>query len=258
MTENKSSATEKQSILFSTDSRILTFCIMTPENPEKPSESSENKRLNEKFVKEISQYGFQYMKITGINTENGGNFYLFLNASFENVSFCADHFAPDFIFGARKDLRSDFTIAYYKRNKIGKYCKAASDGIIYTKFIKQRGSLYELLEDFDKQMVEYLVEKEKGYNRLLYETVFEQKKFTGRHILSARHFHLFETKKHREQMEKENAYMQTEEYKEKQREFDEKLKALREKNRKFEESRRQEAMEKRKNRTTPKSGKEEK
>ena len=116
--------------------------------------------------------------------------------------------------------------------------------------------MYELIEDFDKHMAEYLVEKEKGYNRLLYETVFEQKKFTGRHILSARHFHLFETKKHREQMEKENAYMQTEEYKEKQREFDEKLKALREKNRKFEESRMREAMEKRKNRTVPKSKKE--
>ncbi|MBP5201500.1 hypothetical protein J6253_02050 [bacterium] len=59
-------------------------------------------------------------------------------------------------------------------------------------------------------------------------------------------------------MEKENAYMQTEEYKEKQREFDEKLKALREKNRKFEESRRQEAMEKRKYKTVPKTRKEEK
>ena len=52
--------------------------------------------------------------------------------------------------------------------------------------------------------------------------------------------------------------MQTEEYKEKQREFDEKLKALREKNRKFEESRRQEAMEKRKYKTVPKTRKEEK
>jgi len=258
MTENKSSATEKQSILFSTDSRILTFCIMTPENPEKPSDSCENKRLREKFVEEIGHNGFKIMKITGINTENGGNFYLFLNASFENVSFCADHFAPDFIFGVRKDLKSDFSLAYYKRNRIGKYCKAASGGIIYTKFIKQRGSLYELLEDFDRQMAERLVEKEKGYNRLLYETVFEQKKFTGRHILAARHFHLFETKEHRAQMEKENAYLESEEYKEKQREFDEKLKALREKNRKFEESRRQEAMEKRKNRTAPKSEKEEK
>ena len=255
MTEN-SATTEKQSILFSTDSRILTFCIMTPENPEKPSESSENKRLNEKFVKEISQYGFQYAKMTDTGLKNAQNFYLFLNASFENASFCADRFAPDFIFGVRKKLTSDFTLAYYRRNRIGKYCKADSGGIIYAKFIKQRGSLYELLEDFDKHLAERLVEKEKGYNRLLYETVFEQKKFTGQHILAARHFHLFETKEHRERMEKENAYMQTEEYKEKQREFNEKLKALREKNRKFEESRRQEAMEKRKNRTAPKSKKE--
>lgn len=249
MTENNtlnSVNTEKHSILFSTDSRILTFCIMTPENPEKPSDSSENKRLREKFMEEIAHNGFKIMEITGINSENGGNFYLFLNASFENASFCADRFAPDFIFGARKDLKSDFTLAYYRRNKIGKYCKADSGGIIYAKFIKQRGSLYELLENFDKHLDERLVEKEKGYNKLLYETVFEQKKFTGQHILAARHFHLFETKEHRERMEKENAYMQTDEYKAEQREFEEKLKALREKNRKYEEERRRLAEEKRK------------
>ena len=256
MTEN-SATTEKQSILFSTDSRILTFCIMTPENPEKPSDSCENKRLKEKFVEEIGHNGFKIMKITGINTENGGNFYLFLNASFENASFCADRFAPDFIFGVRKDLKSDFTIAYYKRNRIGKYCKADSGGIIFEEFFENPRFVYQLLEGFEKHMAETLVEKEKGYNRLLYETVFEQKKFTGQHILAARHFHLFETKEHRERMEKENAYMQTEEYKAEQREFNEKLKALREKNRKFEESRMREAMEKRKNRTAPKSKKEE-
>ncbi len=250
--------TEKQSILFNTDSRILTFCIMMPENPEKPSESSENKRLNEKFVKEISQYGFPYAEMTDPGLKNTKNFYLFLNASFENVSFCADHFAPDFIFGVRKNLTSDFTIAYYKRNRIGKYCKADSGGIIFEEFFENPRFVYQLLEGFEEHMAETLVEKEKGYNKLLYETVFEQKKFTGQHILSARHFHLFETKKHREQMEKENAYMQTEEYKEKQREFDEKLKVLREKNRKFEESRRREAMEKRKYKTAPKSEKEEK
>jgi hypothetical protein len=256
MTKN-SITNEKHLFLFSTDSRILTFCIMTPENPEKPSESSENKRLREKFVKEISQYGFQYAEMTDPGLKNTKNFYLFLNASFENVSFCADHFAPDFIFGVRKNLTSDFTVAYYKRNRIGKYCKADSGGIIFEEFFENPRFVYQLLEGFEKHMAETLVEKEKGYNRLLYETVFEQKKFTGQHILAARHFHLFETKEHRERMEKENAYMQTEEYKEKQREFDEKLKALREKNRKFEESRRREAMEKRKYKTAPKSKKEE-
>lgn len=237
--------TEKQSILFSTDSRILTFCIMTPENPEKPSDSCENKRLREKFVKEISQYGFHYAEMTDTGLKNTKNFYLFLNASFENVSFCADHFAPDFIFGVRKDLKSDFSIAYYKRNRIGKYYKADSGGTVFAGFFTNKELVYEHLERFDKYLCGILVEKDEDYDKQLYEQVFV-KKFTGRHRLENRHFHLYETKEHREKMEKENAYMQTDEYKAEQREFEEKLKALREKNRKYEEERRRLAEEKRK------------
>lgn len=237
--------TEKHSLLFSTDSRILTFCIMTPENPEKPSDSSENKRLREKFVKEISQYGFQYAEMTDTGLKNAQNFYLFLNASFENVSFCADHFAPDFIFGVRKDLKSDFSIAYYKRNRIGKYYKADSGGTVFAGFFTNKELVYEHLERFDKYLCGILVEKDEDYDKQLYEQVFV-KKFTGRHRLENRHFHLYETKEHREKMEKENAYMQTDEYKAEQREFEEKLKALREKNRKYEEERRRLAEEKRK------------
>ncbi|MBO4698415.1 hypothetical protein J5690_02235 [bacterium] len=254
MTKEENKTVEAQSILFSRASRILSFCVITPEDRGKPTDCGENKRIREKFESEMKRGGFPMMKVKGIQLENGGSLYLVLNPSFDDAAVYADQFSPMFVFGSRKQLGCDFTIEYYKRNRIGKYYKADSTGTVFAGFFKEKENISEHLERFDKYLNEILVEKESGYDKMLYEQVYGQKKYTGRHILAARHFHLYETKEHRERMEKKNAYMQTEEYKAEQREFNEKLKALREKNRKYEEERRRIAEEKRKNTNKDKSG----
>ena len=243
-----------ETILFSAASRILSFIIITPEDSKKTTDCGENKRIREKFESEMKRGGFPMMKVKGVTLENGGRFYIALNPGFEDAAFFADCFSPSFLFASREKLKNDFTFEYYKRNRIGKYYKADSTGTVFAGFFTNKELVYEHLERFDKYLDEILVEKDEDYDRLLHEQVYEGKKFTGRHRLENRHFHLYETKEHREKMEKENAYMQTEEYIAEQREFEEKLKALREKNRKYEEKRRRIAEEKRKSTNKDKSG----
>lgn len=265
--ENKS--TRFKSILFGADSRILSFMIITPENPMgKATDEHQNKILREKFLKEMKELGHPTMSIKGVYNHNKENSFLVLNVSLEDAKKIGYNYDQEaFIFADRENFWDNFIYRYFEKTKKGEYIvKSTVKSIsskeeaedLFSRFknfkfsmdffsdkeIDYDGIYPECVEWYDNYLNEVCVPKEKGYNKLLREQVFG-KGFTELHRLRNRHWHLYETKEHKIKMDAENQYMQTKEYIEKQKIMSKRLRELRESNYKYEESRKKAAMEKR-------------
>lgn len=256
--------TRFKSVLFGADSRILSFLIITPECPMgKKTDASENKKLRERFIKQMKELGHPIMPLKGVYNKNKENSFLVLNPSIEDAKQIGyDYDQEAFIFADRKNFWDDFFYQYYEKPKKGKYERVETVKTISSKaeaedmfsrfknfkfsidFFADKGVVYpECVERFDEYLNKIIVEKDEEYDNLLREQVYE-KGFTERHRLRVRHFHLYETKEHRKIMNEENAKMETEKYKAEQNEWTKKLKMIREQNKKYEEERRKLAEKK--------------
>lgn len=266
--ENKS--TRFKSILFGADSRVMSFMIITPENPMgKATDEHQNKILREKFLKNMKELRHPCMPIKGVYNHNKENSFLVLNPSLDDAKKIGyDYDQEAFIFADRREFWDNFIYRYFEKPKKGEYTVQSTVKTISSKeeaedlfsrfknfkfsmdFFSDKevdydGIYPECVEWYDNYLNDVCVPKEKGYNKLLREQVFG-KGFTETHRLRNRCWHLYETKEHRRKMDEENQFMKTKEYIEEQKEFSKRLKELREANYKYEESRKQAAMEKRK------------
>lgn len=173
---------KKDLILFSKDSRILSFAVFAPENAEEKTEW----RVEDKFQKAVERCGFPFRVMKYDALKERGDRYLVLNLNIDDAVWLADQLSSSFLFGSRWEFQNEFDLEYYEKDSAGTYYKVDPSGTVFDEFFKNPDIVHKNLERFEQHFALVLAEKDEHYNGELWMHVFEQNKYSERSRFEAR------------------------------------------------------------------------